>query len=123
MLSLTHSGTVRLVDRLAEAGLVVRESGADRRSRAVTLTDQGRQLGTQIAAARAGVLTGLLTGLSDAEQQTLHGLLGRLMAAAVQEKDGGAWICRLCDLRACGRPTGDCPAAAAARVKYGPPPS
>src|ERR1700722_14251203 len=42
ILGLTHSGTVRLVDRLAAAGLVTREPGRDERSRAVTLTDPGR---------------------------------------------------------------------------------
>src|ERR1700722_8447549 len=39
ILGLTHSGTVRLVDRLAAAGLVTREPGRDERSRAVTLTE------------------------------------------------------------------------------------
>ena len=36
------------------------------------------------------------------------------MAALVRTKDGGAWTCRLCDLDACGRPAGRCPAANAA---------
>ena len=122
VLGLTHSGTVRLVDRLTRAGLVVRGSGADGRSRSVTLTGEGRRAGERIAVARAGLLAGLLAGFSPAEQETLHALLGRLMAAVVQQKDGGAWICRLCDLQACGRPAGECPAATAARLKYGPPP-
>ena len=37
----------------------------------------------------------------------------------VTGKDGGAWICRQCDLAACERATGRCPAANAAAAKYG----
>ena len=42
VLGLTHSGAVRLIDRLAEAGLVTRGPGDDKRSRSITLTAQGR---------------------------------------------------------------------------------
>ena len=43
------------------------------------------------------------------------------MANLVAAKEGGGWICRLCDLQACGRPQGECPAANAARARYGDP--
>ena len=69
--------------------------------------------------ARAGVLEPLLAGMSAAEVESLQRLTDRLMANLVAAKDGGAWICRLCDLEACGRPDGECPAANAARQKYG----
>jgi rubrerythrin len=39
----------------------------------------------------------------------------------VRNKDGGAWICRLCDLEACDRAAGRCPTANAAAAKYGRP--
>ena len=74
-----------------------------------------------VVRARLAVLEPLLAGLSAAEVRTLHGLLSRVMAGVVAEKEGGAWICRLCDLEACGRPDGECPAANAARATYGPP--
>lgn len=119
VLGLTHSGAVRLVDRLAEAGLVAREAGADGRSRSIALTDAGRAAAEDITAARAAQLTGTLGGLSTADRRTLHELLGRVMATVVQGKDGGAWICRLCDLEACGRSAGHCPTANAAAAKYG----
>ncbi len=119
VLGLTHSGAVRLVDRLAEAGLVIRGAGADGRTRSVALTEAGRRAAEQVAAARAALLVGALAGLSPAERQTLHSLLGRVMATVVDGKDGGAWICRLCDLTACGRAQGHCPAANAAAVKRG----
>ncbi|MEV0716714.1 MarR family transcriptional regulator [Asanoa sp. NPDC050611] len=119
VLGLTPSGAVRLVDRLAEAGLVTRGPGADGRSRAVSLTPSGRAAAERVSAARAGALRAALSGLSAAERSTLDGLLGRVMGGIVAEKEGGAWLCRLCDLTACGRDTGQCPTANAAAVKYG----
>jgi DNA-binding MarR family transcriptional regulator len=121
VLGLTPSGAVRLVDRLAGAGLVTRGTGDDRRSRSVVLTDAGRRAAEQVTAARAALLGGLLDGLSPAERQTLHALLSRIMVSAVDGKDGGAWICRLCDLGACGRSSGHCPAASAAAARYSRP--
>ncbi|MFB9237407.1 MarR family winged helix-turn-helix transcriptional regulator [Plantactinospora siamensis] len=122
VLGLTPSGAVRLVDRLAAAGLVTRGAGGDGRSRSVALTAAGRDAAERIGAARAEVLNEALDGFSAADRDHLGALLGRVMANVVRAKDGGAWICRLCDLAACGRPTGDCPAANAAAAKYGPPP-
>lgn len=121
VVGLTPSGTVRLVDRLAEAGLVTRATGDDRRSRSVVLTDAGKRVAQQVALARAALLESVLDGLSPAERDALHALMSRIMASIVHSKQGGAWICRLCDLEACGRPAGHCPAASAAAVKYGTP--
>jgi DNA-binding MarR family transcriptional regulator len=120
VLGLTPSGAVRLVDRLAAAGLVTREPGGDGRSRAVILTDEGRRVAAELSASRLRLLSGLLAGFSADERATLHALMSRLMANLVQGKDDGAWICRLCDLSACGRSAGHCPAANAAAAKYGP---
>lgn len=119
VLGLTHSGAVRLTDRLTEAGLVERAQGTDRRSRSVSLTPRGRRAARRASEQRMAYLGSLLADLSAAENQLLHELLGRVMAQVVQHKDGGAWICRMCDLRACGRDAGDCPAANAAAIKYG----
>jgi DNA-binding MarR family transcriptional regulator len=118
VLGLTPSGAVRLVDRLAAADLVIRGPGTDGRTRAVTLTVQGRREADRISASRAGYLAGMLSGLSEDESRTLHHLLGKVMANVVEAKDGGSWICRLCDLHACGRAEGNCPTARAATVKY-----
>jgi DNA-binding MarR family transcriptional regulator len=118
VLGLTHSGAVRLIDRLSAAGLVTRGPGGDGRSRSVVLTEEGRRAAGRVSAARAAALTDLLRTLSPAERKTLHALMGRVMAAVVHDKDGGAWICRLCDLDACGRNVGRCPTANAAAAKY-----
>ena len=104
------------------AGLVSRGPGADLRSRSVSLTPAGRRAAVRVAAARAAVLNRALDDLTPHQRRSLHGLLGRVMAGLVRDKDGGAWICRLCDLPACGRDEGRCPTANAAAARYGTPP-
>src|SRR5579872_3927451 len=47
-LGLSHTATVRLVDKLEAAGLVVSKPGADRRSVALRLTASGRQRGRAV---------------------------------------------------------------------------
>ncbi|HEX7746835.1 MAG TPA: MarR family winged helix-turn-helix transcriptional regulator [Micromonosporaceae bacterium] len=123
VLGLTPSGAVRLVDRLAGAGLVERGPGGDGRSRSVVLTEAGRRAAERIGQARASLLGTALADLTPAELQDLHALLSRIMSNVVHAKAGGAWICRLCDLTACGRPAGQCPAATAAAAKYGTQPA
>jgi MarR family transcriptional repressor of emrRAB len=123
ILGLTHSGTVRLVDRLAAGGLVTREPGRDERSRTVTLTEHGRRTALAIRARRHRATAGLLDGLSDRQRTQLTRACEVLVAnltrqrlqqrAAAAPPAGGA-LCRLCDFTACGRPDGKCPAAATA---------
>ncbi len=117
-LGLSPSGTVRLVDRLARGGFVTREPGTDGRERSVALTVRGRRAADRITSARARMLSSSLAGLTPAERDSLHDLISKVMATIVNNKTGGAWICRLCDLRACGRDEGRCPAANAAAARY-----
>ncbi len=118
VLGLTASGAVRLVDRLEADGLVVRGPGADGRSRAIALTERGRSAAAALAAARRDLLETMLDGFTPEELDTLSGMLGRMMRNAVYTKSGGAWICRMCDLTACERAGGRCPAATAAVDRY-----
>jgi MarR family transcriptional repressor of emrRAB len=115
VLGLTPSGAVRLVDRLVEAGYVVRGPAEDKRAIAVSLTPKGRRAAARVEAARASVLSGAVAGLSGTERDVLHALLGKLIApfvrANIDRGSGGGWICRLCDLAACGRDAGRCPTA------------
>lgn len=123
VLGLTHSGVVRLVDRLAEAGLVSRESGQDERSRAVVLTRRGRSAALALRAQRRTATAALLEGLDDGQRAQLTHACEVLIAnltrqrlaqrAAGRTPQGGA-LCRWCDFSDCGRSTGDCPAARAA---------
>ena len=119
VLGLTHSGTVRLVDRLEHAGLVRRSAGQDGRSTAVRLSAAGRRAATRVTRERAGQLTGALAVLTNDEQEQLADLAGRVLAGLGRDGAGGAdgsverWTCRLCDTTACGRLQGRCPVAGA----------
>jgi DNA-binding MarR family transcriptional regulator len=117
-IGLTHSGAVRLVDRLADTGLVERRPGADGRTVAVVLTPRGRRAAQRTMAARAAVIDELLDRLAPAERTALVPLLERLVGAVTERRlaarlsgrpPTGGWLCRLCDFAACGRPGGRCP--------------
>ena len=120
VVGITHSGAVRLAERLVAAGYVDRQAGDDARSRLLTLTPAGVQLAEQVRAARQTATERVLGALSPAERRTLTTLSERLVEgvtadrlqqrAAGQAPEGGA-LCRLCDFNACGRPRGACPAA------------
>lgn len=121
VLGLSHSGAVRLVERLADAGLLTREAGIDGRTRSIKLTQRGRRTARAAADQRADYLDSLLGDLPATELAQLQALLKRVAGGVVQLKDGGPWICRRCDLTACGRHKGRCPVATAAADKYGTP--
>jgi MarR family transcriptional repressor of emrRAB len=124
-IGLTHSGAVRLVDRLVEDGLVERGAGRDRRSVGLRLTPVGRKAARRVQRARANALAPATGALSGAERVTLTRLVEKMLAGITEDKlrsraeddsslDAG-WLCRLCDPRACGRPDGRCPTANAAQ--------
>ncbi len=106
LLDLTHTGTVRLVDRLVADGLVEkRQSALDKRSVALFLTARGKSVRRQILADREAALAPLVSNLSDADQKSLANLLSMLLNAVAQDDVHKLRICRLCDAVACG----DCP--------------
>lgn len=120
---LTHSGAVRAVDRLVADGLVERRPGVDGRTVALALTPRGAELAGQARQARLAVTSAMLAVLDDRERAALSAMLEKLIGAVVTRRlEGrargvdppGGWLCRLCDARACERPQGRCPAAAAA---------
>ena len=124
ILGLSHSASVRLVDSLVTDGQVSREHGpGDRRSVRLRLTPRGRAAARRIARVRREAIAPTLAGLTEGEQRALTAVAERLTRNLVQmrlerrargEAPEGGWLCRLCDLRACGRPEGRCPAAARA---------
>jgi DNA-binding MarR family transcriptional regulator len=118
VLGLTPSGTVRLVDRLVDAGYVTRRPGRDGRSVSVRLTASGRRAAERVAAARAGVLSEALAGLAPGERHALENALSRVLVGLIRGPGAVRWMCRLCDTAACGRQTGGCPVANAARERF-----
>src|SRR3954452_260656 len=106
VVGLSHSGTVRLVDRLEADGLVERRRGADHRSAALLLTPAGRRAARQALRKRGTQMQSVLSLLTDDQQTMLTDVaelvLGRLGARPGAEQR----VCRLCDVDACGRSRG-----------------
>jgi DNA-binding MarR family transcriptional regulator len=119
VLGLTHSGGVRLVDRLEQAGYVSRHPGSDGRSVSLRLTAPGRRAARRVASARAGVLTDALRELNETERDALERVLSRVLPGLIRGPGATRWMCRLCDMAACGREQGRCPVANAARERFG----
>jgi DNA-binding MarR family transcriptional regulator len=120
VVGLTHSGAVRVVDRLVAERLVTRGSSADARSRSITLTARGVKVARDVRAARERAVSGVLEQLTASERAMLTTLSERLVAGITEqrlekrragEKPAGGALCRMCDFGACGREIGMCPAA------------
>jgi DNA-binding MarR family transcriptional regulator len=118
VLGLTSSGTVRLLDRLAEAGYIERQEGTDRRSTAVVLTDAGRAAAEDVCRARAHVLDRVTAALSPAERADLDNLVGKMLLGMMRGPGAVRWICRLCDTGICRGSPGGCPVGNSARELY-----
>ena len=78
-LMLTSSGTTKRLDRLEQAGLIVRgPDPADRRGTLITLTAAGRRLIDSVTEAHMANEQRLLSALSEAERTRLADLLRKL---------------------------------------------
>jgi DNA-binding MarR family transcriptional regulator len=119
VLGLTPSGTVRVVDRLERQGLVARGPGADGRTAALELTAAGRRAARRVADERSRVLLDSLAALTDEELAELDRLVGKVLVGRMRGPGATRWLCRMCDLDACGRAEGRCPLANEARARYG----
>lgn len=111
VVGLSHSGAVRLVDRLEAEGLVERRRGADQRSAALYLTPAGRRSARRMLAERDAAMHSVLTLLTDDRQADLSDLADLLLRELAGDPAAEARVCRLCDLEACGRSSGRCPVA------------
>jgi MarR family transcriptional regulator, negative regulator of the multidrug operon emrRAB len=105
-LGITHSGTVRLVDRLAAARLVERRVGSDARTVSIHLTHRGRRIARRVAVAREGALEAVVAGLAQERRELLLSLMAELLAGLDGDRRR---VCRLCDREACRRGARGCP--------------
>jgi DNA-binding MarR family transcriptional regulator len=109
-LRLSHSRTVRVIDRLEADGLARRERDpGDRRGVLVWLTPEGELVAERVQAARAEVLEAALGTLGPDERQALGALTGQVLAHVTTGRRAAGAICRLCDSHACGHHDGRCP--------------
>jgi DNA-binding MarR family transcriptional regulator len=114
-LRLSHSRTVRVIDRLEAEGLALRERDpADGRSVLVRLTPAGERAGEAVLAARAAALAGALRGLEPRERHAFATLAERVLAELTSGRRSARANCRLCDSTACGHREGRCPVTRAA---------
>jgi len=111
VVGLSHSGAVRLVDRLERDGLVDRRRGADQRSTVLRLTPSGRRSARQVLAERNVAMHSVLALLTDDQQAGIADLAEHLLRELADAPAAEARLCRLCDLEACGRSSGRCPVA------------
>jgi DNA-binding MarR family transcriptional regulator len=118
VLGLTASGTVRLVDRLVAAGYVERGPGRDGRTVSLRLTAAGRRAARRVSDARAELLTDVLDDLDARERAAFEKTLSRILPRLIRGPGATRWMCRLCDMGACGRDDGRCPVANAARERF-----
>ena len=115
IVGLSHSGTVRLVDRLERDGLVERRRGADQRSAALVLTPAGRRLARRVVVRRNAEMHSVTALLTAGEQEALVRAAERVMHELGVVPDAERRLCRLCDLDACQRGRGRCPVMAGRR--------
>ncbi len=101
VLDRSHPGTVRLVDRLEEDGLIERREAADGRAVALHLTRKGGKLRQRLMDRRLDVLEAGLEGLT-AEERVLFGdLLAKVLTNLPETEMAKHRICRFCSVGTC----------------------
>lgn len=103
VLDLSHPGTVRLIDRLEEDGLVERRKAVDGRAVALHLTPKGTKLRGQLMERRLDTLETALAGLTADERHSLGHLLAKVLANLPETEMAKHRICRLCAVRLCSK--------------------
>jgi MarR family transcriptional regulator, negative regulator of the multidrug operon emrRAB len=97
----SHSGTVRIVDRLEADQLIARRPTSDGRTVALHLTVAGEKRRAKLLAERRTVLEGQLKRLSPHERAQLAILLEKLLIGIKRDTEHAYTICRLCEERVC----------------------
>lgn len=101
-LGLSHSATVRLVDRMSAVNLVERRrSKTDARAVLLSLTETGHDLAEQISASRLRSVEPLLSNLSQKERRTFANLTKKALEGSPRDGNHAVRICRLCEPIVC----------------------
>ena len=102
VLGLTHSATVRMVDRLEQPGWVRRDRWVrDGRTAALTLTATGRSAFRRLLKARSTALNQVTGVLGDREKETLRKLLTKMLASLPDDRAEARHMCRMCEHGMC----------------------
>jgi MarR family transcriptional regulator, negative regulator of the multidrug operon emrRAB len=113
-LGLTHSGAVRLTDRLEAAGLLRRAGSGQGRTLALYLTEAGGRAAQRVLARRQESIDQLVQALTADDAAALERLAAKLLAGMTTDRSSAHRLCRLCDEPLCAADTG-CPVDHAAR--------
>jgi DNA-binding MarR family transcriptional regulator len=100
-LGLTHSGAVRLADRMESAGLLRRTPSGQGRAVALVLTGRGRRAAAGVLARRQAAAEDMARLLDPGEAETLSRLAERLLAGLTTDRASALRLCRLCDEPVC----------------------
>jgi MarR family transcriptional regulator, negative regulator of the multidrug operon emrRAB len=104
VLELSHSSTVRVVDRLEKRQLVSRSrQDDDARSVRLRLTKKGHALATAALGARERTLRLLLSALSAEELRQFGESLTKVLVTATTDRMAADRLCRWCDETVCTR--------------------
>ena len=101
ILGLSHSGTVRLVDRLVSDRLVERRPGKDGREVALHLTAKGAASRKDLLTSRISAVASLVDVLSPSERKRLRELIRDMLARQDTSEMDRFTICRMCDNGVC----------------------
>ncbi len=106
VLRLSHPGTVRLVDRLANAGLVVRSLAPhDRRTVALNLTREGQEQRAALFERRRKALEAVLQAVSPEDRAALERVSDTILRMLPSDAATALTVCRFCNELQCL----DCP--------------
>jgi MarR family transcriptional regulator, negative regulator of the multidrug operon emrRAB len=106
-LQLSHSGCVRVIDKLAQAALVERREGKDRRVVELYLTEAGERRMQVVLRTRGKYLDGLLQSLNLKQQRQFTALIETMLYDMTTCDEHAEAMCRFCDETVC--PQGRCP--------------
>jgi DNA-binding MarR family transcriptional regulator len=116
-LELSQPACVRVIDRLAAAGLVTRRRAPGERRLRIALTDDGAQAAEHLAReSRARAQGALRVALADDEVAAFVAALDRVAAVAFGPATDTVRFCRSCDVPACLAGPAGCPSEAACRA-------
>lgn len=100
-IGLSHSGTVRLVDRLEARGWMARNESPGGRTVDVELTEAGEAVFEELLALRREVLEELLEPVPADTREPLELALAALLASLPSRREDAWRICRQCEHRVC----------------------
>jgi MarR family transcriptional regulator, negative regulator of the multidrug operon emrRAB len=109
VLGITHSGAVRVSDRLAQVDLIARAAGSDGRTVGLSATAKGTRVADDITAARRAVVVKLVRSVPVAHRALMTDMFEQFLTvlAGGLSDDEAEHLCRLCDESAC--PQRRCP--------------